>query len=216
MLHVSLHITNNFVEVLIFTYLFKCLISFFHVAFYEFESKLCLVVAVITADGNPLTTHLQYLCYESYKYYKNKELVGNKWVKQFSYLQPSKPKQPCAFKFVYIAKCKCILYFVWNNYFRARGKCRSRPKTYFFTCGKQCKNKYGIFSGWNEKKLPFITAAWNFLCDHRKVFIGNVDEQIHRIKWHDTVYSDIDIHRGWLEMIFSLAEYIILRRWQKR
>lgn len=108
MLHVSLHITNNFVEVLIFTYLFKCLISFFHVAFYEFESKLCLVVAVITADGNPITTHLQYLCYESYKYYKNKELVGNKWVKQFSYLQPSKPKQPCAFKFVYIAKCKCI------------------------------------------------------------------------------------------------------------
>ena len=38
-----------------FTYLFKCLISFFQVAFYEFESKLYLVVAVITADGNPLT-----------------------------------------------------------------------------------------------------------------------------------------------------------------
>ena len=114
MLHVSLHITNNFVEVLIFTYLFKCLISFFHVAFYEFESKLYLVVAVITADGNPLTNSPPVFVQlnESYKYYKNKELVGNKWVKQFSYLQPSKPKQPCAFKFVYIAKCKCILYFV--------------------------------------------------------------------------------------------------------
>ena len=40
--------------------------------------------------------------------------------------------------------------------FRARGKCRSRPKTYFFTCGKQCKNKYGIFSGWNEKNFHLL------------------------------------------------------------
>lgn len=136
---------------------------------------------------------------ESYKYYKNKELVGNKWVKQFSYLQPSKPKQPCAFKFVYICvnvfstsyeiiicslrsldlgQHRTVLSRTWSlngpfrtdlraclsqsafvvmkeldnsldkqSSFRARGKCRSRPKTYFFTCGKQCKNKYGIFSG---------------------------------------------------------------------
>lgn len=76
MLHVSFHITNNFVEVLIFTYLFKCLISFFHVAFYEFESKLCLVVAVITADGNPLTTHLQYLCYDLTNITKTKNSLG--------------------------------------------------------------------------------------------------------------------------------------------
>ena len=202
MLHVSLHITNNFVEVLIFTYLFKCLISFFHVAFYEFESKLYLVVAVITADGNPLTNSppVFALRNESYKYYKNKELVGNKWVKQFHiYSLPNQNNRVhsnlcilqnvnvfstsyeiiiCSLRSLDLGQHRTVLSRTWSlngpfrtdlraclsqsafvvmkeldnsldkqSSFRARGKCRSRPKTYFFTCGKQCKYKYGIFSG---------------------------------------------------------------------